>query len=72
MAHGTNGLIQQINLCTGTCYKYKVLRDKLRNWYDSRVECQRAGGDLAKIETNEEWQFVQKGTGFKNPIDPLF
>ena len=49
-----------------------MLRDKLRNWYDSRVECQRAGGDLAKIETNEEWQFVQKGTGFKNPIDPLF
>jgi len=37
-----------------------VLTDKGRSWTDSRAECQRAGGDLAKIETNEEWQFVKK------------
>jgi len=46
---------------TGTCYTYKVLTDVNRTWPDSRVECQRAGGDLAKIETNAEWQFVKKG-----------
>ena len=41
------------------CYKYKVVIDAKKNWNDSRAECQKAGGDLAKITSSEEWQFVK-------------
>ena len=70
-----NKLIHTINnLCTGTCYKYKVLTDARRSWTDSRADCQKAGGDLAKIETNDEWQYVKKGTChfFKKAYSPHF
>ena len=51
--------MQKINLCTGTCYQYKVLNDTKRDWYDSKAKCLSEGGELASIRSSEEWQIVK-------------
>merc|ERR1719215_1960357 len=44
---------------SGNCYNYEVLTDTGRNWNDARSACQVLLGDLASINSEEEWQFVK-------------
>ena len=50
--------MQKINLCTGTCYQYKVFNDTRRNWNECKAKCLSEGGELASINSSEEWKVV--------------
>jgi len=47
------------DLESGSCYKFEVLTDKIRNWNDAKTDCEARGSALATVNSSEESQFVK-------------